>query len=89
MKRWPHEAQSGGWCPPPSGSERPGRFNFGRDRRHDDVSAQPRSLIPADPVAWAGASLDERTGVSKHSPAATAAADAQEGFSLDTSFLRS
>jgi hypothetical protein len=89
VKRWPHEAQSGGWCPPLSGSERPKRFNFRRDRRHDDALGLLRRLTPAGPVAWTGASLDERHGVSQHSPVATAAADEQEEYSLDNSFLRS
>lgn len=88
MKRWPHEAQSGGWCPPSCGSERPRRFNFGRDRRHDDAPGQPRILTLADPVAWTGASLDELPGLHPQSPVATGAADAQERSSLDDSFLR-
>jgi hypothetical protein len=88
MKRWPHEAQSGGWCPPRRGSERSPRFNIGRDRRHEEAPGQPRSLSPAGPVAWAGASLDERSGLSQQSPVAIAAADEQEDYSLDNSFLR-
>ena len=40
VKRWPHEAQSGGWCPPPCGSERPTRFYFRRERR-PDAAARP------------------------------------------------
>lgn len=88
MKRWPHEAQSGGWCPPLSGSERSTRFNFGRDCRNEDASGQPRTLPPAGLVAWVGASLDERSGLDQQSPVATAAADEQEEYSLDTSFLR-
>ena len=89
MKRWPHEAQSGGWCPPLSGSERPRRFNFGRDRRDDNASGQSRMLLPAGLVAWTGASLDERSGLSQQSPVARTAADEQAEYSLDNSFLRS
>lgn len=88
MKRWPHEAQSGGWCPPPSGTQSTRCFNLGRDRRHHDASSQPRSLPSAGLVAWTGASLDERSGLDQQSPVATAAADEQEDYSLDTSFLR-
>jgi len=89
MKRWPHEAQSGGWCPPFCGSERPRRFNFGRDCRPDDAPGQPRIPAPADPVAWTGASLDELPGLSQQSPVVTGTADAQERSTLDNSFLRS
>jgi hypothetical protein len=88
MKRWPHEAQSGGWCLPRCGSEPPTRFSFGRDRRQDDASGLRRST-PVGLVAWTGASLDEPPGVSQHSPVATTAADAKERFPLDDSFLRS
>jgi hypothetical protein len=89
MKRWPHEAQSGEWCPPPCGGERPRRFTFERDCRPDGALGEPRRLIPAGSVAWTGASLDAHAGVSQDSPVATAAADAQERSPLDDSFLRS
>jgi hypothetical protein len=88
MKRWPHEAQSGGWCPPRCGSERSARFNLGRDRPHEDAPGQPWNLSPAGLVAWTGTSLDERSGLDQQSPVARAAADEQEEYSLDTSFLR-
>ena len=88
MKQWPHEAQSGGWCPPLSGSERPTRFSLGRNRRPDDAPAQPRRPPPVGLVAWTGVSLDERFGLSQQSPVARSAVDEREEYSLDDSFLR-
>jgi hypothetical protein len=89
VKRWPHEAQSGRWCPARCGSERPTCFDLERDRRPDDASGQLGRLTPVGLVTWTGASLDEHPGVTQQSPVAAAAADEQEEYSLDNSFLRS
>jgi hypothetical protein len=89
LKRWPHEALSGAWCPPLCGRKHPQRFTLERVAEQDRTSSRPRRLIPAGPVAWIGASPDERRGVSRQSPVARAAADEQENYSLDNSFLRS
>lgn len=75
-------------CRTRRGRERPRRFHLERDRRHDDALGHPRMLSPAGLVAWTGAALDERLGLSQQSPVATDAADAQERSSLDNSFLR-
>jgi hypothetical protein len=89
VKRWPHEAQSGAWCPPFDGSEHEHRFDLERVVDPNADSRRPRRFFPADPVAWVGASPDGRPGVSRQSPVATVAAGAQEKYSLDNSFLRS
>ena len=75
--------------PPVLRERAPTTLKCERDRRPDEASGQPRSLTPAGPVAWTGASLDEGPGLDGQSPVATDAADEQEEYSLDDSFLRS